>query len=111
MKRLTGLDDKIVSYDPDVKSEMLATFRGLLRIALGNIVSKNAEEGLDLNQILLKIRIEEPNIEFENGEFRTMKQVVERNDVKMFQHSHGPLTAYLVKCEKESEKKPELEVK
>lgn len=113
MKRLTGLDDKIVNLEAgEVPADQLPSYRNLLKTILNRQVAKNAEEALDVNQILLKLRLVESDIEFENAEFKLIKDKVNENQAKMFQGPHGQMVAYLEKCEKASEeKKPALEVK
>lgn len=112
MKKLTGLDDKIQNLDADVVTEdRLPSFRYLLKVMLNRQVAKNAEESLDVNQILLKLRMVEPEIDLENNEFRILQEKIKQNEAKMFQGSHGQVLAYLDKCDKASDKKTDLEVK
>lgn len=109
MKKLTAVDTPIEILDgsePNPKAK-LPTMRGLLKIVLNNQVPKNQEESLDVNQILLKLRLVDSDIEFENAEFRLMKEKVAENQAKMFQGPHGQLMAYIVACEKADDKKDE----
>lgn len=106
MKKLTALDTQIEILDgtepnPNIK---LPTFRSLIKIILNNQVPKNAEESLDINQVLLKLRQVEPDLEFENAEFKLIYDKAGENQAKMFQSAHGQLIAYLKSCEKVSEK-------
>jgi hypothetical protein len=112
MKKLTGLDEKILNLeDGNVPEEALPSFRTLIKVMLNKQVAKNADESIDVNQILLKLRMVEPDIEFENAEFKLIKDKVGENQAKMFQGPHGQILAYLDRCDKASEKKPGLEVK
>lgn len=112
MKKLNNIDDKILNLeDVQINESQLPTFRTLIKYMLNKQVAKNAEEALDVNQILLKLRQAESDLEFENAEFKIIKEKCGENQAKLFQASHGQIVAYLAKCEKESEKKPELEVK
>jgi len=107
MKKLTNLDGRIEVLDDrtNVDEKGLPTFRSLLRMILNNQVPKNAEESLDVNQILLKLRQVETELEFENAEFKLLYDKTGENQAKMLQQFHGQLLAYLKSCEKESEKK------
>jgi hypothetical protein len=112
MKKLTGLDDKILNLeDVEVDESQLPTFRFLIKLILNKQVAKDADESLDVNQILLKLRQVEPDIELENAEFKIIREKVGKNEAKLFQGPHGQVLAYLDKCDKASEKKPDLEVK
>ena len=107
MKKLTAIDTPIEILDgndpnPNMK---LPTFRALIKIILNNQVPKNQEESLDVNQILLKLRLHDVEIEFENAEFKLLKDKVGENQAKMFQGPHGQLMAYLVACDKASDEK------
>lgn len=107
MKKLMAIDKTIELLDGnEVNPSMkLPTFRFLIQTVLNNQVPKNGEESLDINQVLLKLRQVEPDIELENAEFKILKEKVGENQAKMFQGPHGQLLAYLNACEKESEKK------
>lgn len=112
MKKLTGIDDRILNLDGDpIPEDKMPKLRYLIQVILNRQVAKNAEESLDVNQILLKLRQTEPDIELENGEFRILSEKIKENQAKLFQGSYGQLTAYLEKCDKASEKKSDLEVK
>lgn len=112
MKKLDGLDERINNLDGDqVPEDKMPTLRYLLKVMLNRQVAKTAEESLDVNQILLKLRQVEPDIDLENGEFRVLLEKVKENQAKMFQGSHGQVLAYLDRCDKASETKKELEVK
>lgn len=107
MKKLMAIDTQIELLDgseanPNIK---LPTIRSLIKIILSNQVPRNGEESLDINQVLLKLRQVELDIELENAEFKILKEKVGENQAKMFQGPHGQLLAYLNACEKESEKK------
>lgn len=106
MKKLTGLDEKIINLEEgDIAPERLPSYRTLLKIILNKQIAKSAEESLDVNQILLKLRQVEPDIEFENAEFRIIKEKVGENQAKMFQGPHGQVLAWLDKCDKASDEK------
>lgn len=107
MKKLTGLDDKQYVYEDPKPDDKVPTYRELLRIALGRIVPKAADQSLNISIILRQLRKETPEIDLENEEFKTLKEVVGKNEANMFQVSHGPLMDWITACEKASEKKPE----
>ena len=112
MKKLTGLDDRTLNLDGDpIPPEKMPTLRYLIQVILNRQVAKNAEEAIDANQILLKLRQVEPDIDLENNEFRILSEKIKANEAKLFQGSYGQLTAYLEKCDKASDKKADLEVK
>lgn len=111
MKKLSELDAPQYSYEEPKEGEKLPTYRDLLRIALGRIVPKNAEQTLNLSIVLRKLRSKETTIELENEEFKVAKEIIWANEAKLYQQSHGPLVDYMVECEKASDKNPELEVK
>lgn len=109
MKKLTAIDTQIVSLDGNElpANVKLPTLRNLIRIILNNQVPKNSEDSLDTNQILLKLRIDDPDVVLENSEFKLIKDKVNENQAKMFQSGHGQLVAYLTSCEKAGEKESE----
>jgi hypothetical protein len=110
MKKLTGLDEKIINLeDVVIKETDLPSLRYLIKIILNKQVAKDADEAIDVNQILLKLRMVEPDIEFENAEFKLIQDKVRENKAQLFQGPHGQLLAYLKKCDVEIKK--DLEVK
>ena len=112
MKKLTGLDDKILDLEEGkAPQEMLPSLRTLIKIMLNKQIAKSADESIDVNQILLKLRQVEPDIEFENAEFKLIREKVAENQAKMFQGPHGQVLAYLDECGKAPDKKADLEVK
>lgn len=112
MKKLTGLDDKILNLeDVQIDESKMPSLRFLLKVILNKQVPKDADESLDVNQILLKLRQVEPDVEFENAEFKKIVEKVRENKAGLFQGPHGQLLAWLDKCDKASDKKPDLEVK
>lgn len=111
MKKLTGLDDKILNLEDDkVDESKLPSYRYLLKIILNKQVPKDADDSIDVNQILLKLRQVEPALQFENAEFKKIREKVVENKAQLFQGPHGQLLSWIDKCDKESEK-PGLEVK
>lgn len=111
MKKLTGLDDQQYLYEDPKPEDKVPTYRELLRIALGRIVPRTAEQSLNISIVLRNLKSTTAEIDLENDEFKTMKETVATNEAKLFQASHGPLMDYVVACEKASEKKTPLEVK
>jgi len=111
MKKLTELDTQQYSYEDTKDGEKLPTYRELMRIGLGRVAPKSAEQSMNLSIVLRKLRAKEDFVELENEEFKVAKDILGANEVKMFQVSHGPLMDWLTACEKASDKKPELEVK
>lgn len=109
MKKLTALDT-IIDNLIDTKEQM-PTYRTLLRNCIGFVRPTNADEMLELDQVLLKLRLTDSDIEFENHEFKIMMDKVAENKIGLPQLSIGRLYAHMKFCEKESEKKPGLEIK
>jgi hypothetical protein len=103
MKKLTGLDDKLPS--DDAKKNDMPTIRATIRTMMNTAVPANNEESIEINQVLLKLRQVEPDIELENAEFAIIMRKFNDNAAKMFAQFHGPTVAYLKEIEKASEGK------
>lgn len=103
MVTLEKLDDKIENLI-DTREEM-STYRKLLKISIGNLPPKSADEMLELNQVLMKLKMVEADIQFENHEIKTVIDKVSENKVGLPQISIGQLLAYLKACEKAANEK------
>ena len=79
----------------------LSTMRMLLKVLLNRTVAKNPDDAIDTNQLLLKLRLVEPDIQLENAEFKALKEKVDANEMKLPQGEYGQLVAYVRECEKD----------
>jgi|WetSurMetagenome_2_1015567.scaffolds.fasta_scaffold1181253_1 hypothetical protein len=108
MKKLVKLDDKIEVAEEltEEQKKGLWTYRRMIQIVLNNCTPKNNEESMDIHQILLKFRMAEPEIDFEDAQFKIIWDKFDANiEGKTFQRFHGPTVFYLKQCEKSSEQK------
>jgi len=108
MKKLTKLDDKIEVAEElsEDQKKGLWSYRRMIQIVLNNCTPRNNEESMDIHQILLKLRMKEPDIEFEDAQFKLIWEKFDANgDGKNFQRFHGPTVFYLKQCEKALEVK------
>lgn len=107
MKTLKNVDREVEYLDGFnlPSGTKLSTMRMLLKILLNRTVSKSPDEAIDINQLLLKLRLVESDIQLENAEFKVMKEKVEANEMKMPQGEYGQLVTYVRECEKDSETK------
>lgn len=105
MKKLVKLDDRVPTFTDEQKAETMPTYRSLIKSMVTNSVPKNNEESVELNQIIMKLKLVEPEIDFENSEFKVIIEKFDTNQVKMFAGFHSPVVAYLKEIEKTGENK------
>lgn len=84
MKRITGIDTKPEHYQEDVTAEAMEkmpTFRKMLIGVAGGCSSKGQEEALDLQQIVLKLRVlnEGDFVDLEEAQIRLLTKKVDEN--------------------------------
>jgi len=107
MKTLKNVDREVEYLDGFTlpSGTKLSTMRMLLKVLLNRTVAKNPDDAIDTNQLLLKLRLTESDIQIENAEFKALKEKVESNEMKMPQGENGQLVSYIRECEKDSEPK------
>jgi len=86
MKRITGIDTKPDHYQADATAEALEkmpTFRKMFIGAVGGATAKGQEEALDLQQIVLKLRVlnaDGDHVDLEEAQLRLLTKKVEENN-------------------------------
>lgn len=85
MKRITAIDTKPDHYQEDATAEALEkmpTFRKMFIAAVGGASAKGQEEAMDLQQIVLRLRVlnaDGDHVDLEDAQIRMLTKKVEEN--------------------------------
>lgn len=102
MKTLKDLDTHLVHFEEDLPIDTVAqlpTYRKMYKAALGMVSSKNGEEAIDLYQVGLKLKLNEPQIDLEDAEFKLLKEACAKNPVQWMAHYHAQVVLKLKEAE------------
>jgi len=85
MKRIEGIDAKAAHYQDDVAPEVLEkmpTFRKMFIACAGGGTAKGQEEAMDLQQLVLKLRVVNGDgdfVDLEDAQIKLLTKKVEEN--------------------------------
>lgn len=94
MKIIKNIDEKVKPFQDDLPEDVankLPSFRQLFKAGLGMAVRSDGEKAIDLYQIGLKFKLDQPDIELENAEFNTLKEVCNSNPAQWLSHYHAQI--------------------
>lgn len=101
MKKIKGIDEAVKPFHEIISQEQVAqlpSYGRLYNVVLGNSMSKNASDAIELMKIGLKIDGAK-DIELEDAEYNRLKEALEANPLKWPAGIIAPLTNKLLQAE------------
>jgi hypothetical protein len=89
MKTLTNVDDHLDSFNEELNDDqrrVLPTYRQAFKSIVGMTLNGDPEKAIDLYQLGLKFKLDEPNIQLEDAEFKLLKEATQKNPSQLLNH-------------------------
>lgn len=100
MKKLTGLDEKMLTITEEENNEKMMTRRAVLQL-MGNAKAETADNARRVRRILTKLRDKSAaDLVLENDDINFLEKFYEKNEIGLPAWMHGQILDFIADAEK-----------